>query len=249
MKFVVLLVSAVALLTTSCASITSPARMKKLEPGHSYWFDYDASRRGMVLAMTADAQGRPVARTCAEPAPDVAMQVAATASLEVNTPGATSGSAGASGAQAAKLLSERTQMVMFFREALFRVCEISLNQNLDSAHVVKLYEHIINTALKLGSDKAFDVEVLQAKAELEQRVEQRAEAARKVQALELELAATKAKLDREKIQNQLEIARESAQAAEAGVLKAAQQLSAIGPPAVPAVQREGDQVTLSNPLP
>ena len=228
MKFVVLLVSAVALLTTSCASITSPARKSQLEPGHSYWFDYDASRRGMVMAVTRDAGGKTVVRTCAEPAPDVAMQIAANASLEIKNPGTASGAAGGTAAQAARVLSERTQMVMFFREALFRVCEISLNQNLDSAHVVTLYEHIINTALKLGSDKAFEVELLRAKADLEVRVAERQAAAVEVERLRKELEAAN-QATRQLRQAELDRALKGEQAASEKVVKAAAQLTGMAP--------------------
>ena len=50
------------------------------------------------------------------------MQMAANAHLDVKSTGSPSAAAGGTAAQAARVLSERTQMVMFFREALFRVC-------------------------------------------------------------------------------------------------------------------------------
>ena len=236
MKTVVMAVAAAVLLSSGCASITSPARKSQLVPGHSYWFDYDASRRGMVMAVTQDAAGGAIVRTCAEPAPDVAMQMAANAHLDVKSTGSTSAAAGGTTAQVARVLSERTQMVMFFREALFRVCEISLNQNLDSAHVVKLYEHIINTALKLGSDKAFEVELLQAKADLEQRIADRESAKADVDRLTAELAVAKTALDKQKIEADLLKAVNAELAAREEVLKAAEQLSGLPAEAPPSVQ-------------
>lgn len=233
MKTAAIVVVASALLASGCASMTSPARMNKLEPGHSYWFDYDASRRGMVMALTADAQGRPVARTCAEPAPDVAMQIAANAGMEISAPGSGSGGASGSTAQAARVLSERTQMVMFFREALFRVCEISLNQNLESAHVVQLYQHIIDTALKLGSDKAFDVEMMQAVADLEQRKAEREQAADRVRQLQAELDAAKGREQQRAAQAALQQAEAQERVAREQVQQAVVQLSTMVPAKLP----------------
>lgn len=225
-------VAAAVLLSSGCASITSPARKSQLVPGHGYWFDYDASRRGTVFAV--DQNGG--IRTCAEPAPDVAMQMAANAHLDVKSTGSTSAAAGGTAAQAARVLSERTQMVMFFREALFRVCEISLNQNLDSAHVVKLYEYIIHTALKLGSDKAFEVELLQARVDLEQRIADRESAKANVERLTAELAVAKDALDKQKIEADLHKAVNAELAAREEVLKAAAQLTGLPAEAPPTVQ-------------
>lgn len=148
-----------AFLCAGCSSLTSPARLHKLEPGSSYWFDYDASRRGTVLTTSADANGRTIVKACSEPAPDIAYQMIAEAQLKLSQPTTQSASVGGSGAQAAQVLSERSQMVLFFREALFRVCEISMNQQIPPADLAKLYESIIHTALRLGSDKAFEVDL------------------------------------------------------------------------------------------
>lgn len=235
MRLAGVVVVSVALLGSGCASLTSPARMSRLQPGHSYWFDYDASRRGMVLAITNDKAGNAVVRTCAEPAPDVAMQIAANASLEANTPGATSASAGGTAAQAARILSERTQMVMFFREALFRVCEISLNQDLSSEHVVTLYQHIIDTALKLGSDKAFEVDMVRAVAELEQHKAERELAAERVKELQQALAAAEgARAEQAKLRSQLEQALVQEQQAVEGLARTVATLRGLTPATEPA---------------
>lgn len=43
-------------------------------------------------------------------------------------------------------LAERTQMVMFLREALYRLCEQSLNQEFDAGEVLSAYNKAIDTA-------------------------------------------------------------------------------------------------------
>lgn len=65
-------------------------------------------------------------RTCAEPAPDVVLSSivggrVSKGSKPANVQGELSGLA----AQDVVKLTERSQMLMFFREALFRVCEIA----------------------------------------------------------------------------------------------------------------------------
>lgn len=144
---------------TSCASFTSPARVHKLEAGSSYWFDYEGTRRGMILVSATDNAGRPAIRSCAEPSPDVAIAFSGGGEASGSQVGSVKVSAEGNGRQTINELGERTQMVMFFREALFRVCEISLNQNLDSAQISSLYKEIIQTALRLGSDKYLDIEL------------------------------------------------------------------------------------------
>jgi hypothetical protein len=230
MKPAILLVATAAMLVSGCASLTSPARKSRLDPGHSYWFDYDATRRGMVFSVSTDHAGNAVVRTCGEPAPDVAMQMVASAAVEADVPDGNSGKVQAAGAQAAKLLSERTQMVMFFREALFRVCEISMNQNLAPADVVTLYKHIIDTALKLGSDKAFDVELLVAKSNLEAHIAERVAATERVELLVKALAEAESSA-RKRLEEDLRQARAVEAAASTAVLKSAQLLTAIAPAA------------------
>ncbi len=47
-------------------------------------------------------------------------------------------------------LSKRTQTILFLREAMFRICEQSINQNLSADQVMKLYELAVTTALKMA---------------------------------------------------------------------------------------------------
>lgn len=216
-----------ALLLGGCASLTAPARLHKLEPGQSYWFDYDASRRGMVLTAVAGPGGEVLVRSCAEPAPDIAFQMAAQADLRLHAEPGPVASGGGAGGQAARLLSERSQMVMFFREALFRVCELSLNQNLSAEQLGRLYDQIISTALKLGSDKAFEVDLIAARAELERAELARLQADKAVQEREAALQQARGEVARMRAERELETAQRVLHARNAEVQLASRQVEAL----------------------
>lgn len=154
-------------LLSGCAGLTSPARMHELGDGKGYWFDYDASRRGTVLVGQDPKTQKFAFRSCAEPAPDVALSLASKIESQLSYKEISGQAKGDLAINAVKL-ADRSQMVMFFREALFRLCEISINQNLSNGEITGLYTEIIKTALRLGSDKAIDADILQIKANLAQ---------------------------------------------------------------------------------
>lgn len=133
-----------------CANLTSPTRMHELSDNKSYWFDYDASRRGALL--TSKNPAGPALKTCAEPSPDIALAFTSRllGEAKVTPP------AGAGPEVAAKLeadfrssaveLAKRTQAIMFVREAMYRLCEQALNGHLPDAKIAELYELIIRTS-------------------------------------------------------------------------------------------------------
>jgi hypothetical protein len=176
-----LLIACLAAGLPACASLTSPARVHELKPGQNYWLDYDASRRGTVVAAGGNST-----RSCAEPSPDMALQLVADIQANMEYQGVDAQAKGAVATTAVKL-AERSQMLLFFREALYRVCEISLNTDLSDEQIVQLYEQIVRTALLLGSDKAIEADVeklrldLMAKAQQIQATQQQIEQARQAQ--------------------------------------------------------------------
>lgn len=187
-----LIVAAFAgLALSACASLTSPARVHELDKGKNYWFDYEGSRRGMILVSSTDRAGHPVIRSCAEPSPDVALALGAAASAGGQYQGVHASGEG-NVTQSVDVLGERTQMVMFFREALFRVCELSLNQNMPPDQIAGLYNEIIRTALRLGSSKALEIEFISAQNELAQMLVRKAELEFTKRQLELDIAGASA---------------------------------------------------------
>lgn len=228
MTFIRLVALAVGVvLISACASFTPPARKHELVPGSSYWFDYDAHRRGALMVVEGSAGTRRI-RTCAEPAPDVVLSSIVGGRLSgeskpANVEGELSGLA----AQDVVKLTERSQMLMFFREALFRVCEISLNQELSPQDLLKMYDQIIATALRLGSDKAFEVDILLAEAEVVRRKQELAIAQERVM---LARQAEREALGREAIARataERELAQRAEQAAAVGLATASQQLAGL----------------------
>lgn len=132
-------------LLSGCANLTSPAREHSLDTSKQYWFDYDASRRGAVMVPdTAKI------KMCSEPSPDAALNLVSKLdlSLEKTGVGKTEGSAEFN-ASVVKL-AERTQMVMFLREALYRLCEQSLNQQFTKEEVLVAYNKVIDTAMAIA---------------------------------------------------------------------------------------------------
>lgn len=158
-----------ALWLGGCANLTSPARMHELGDNKSYWFDYDASRRGTLL--TYKNPGGPALKTCAEPAPDVALAFTSRllGEAKVTPP------AGAGPEVAAKLeadfrssvveLAKRTQTIMFVREAMYRLCEQALNGHLPETKIADLYVLIITTSAHLA-----EAEVTREQARLAEAV-------------------------------------------------------------------------------
>ncbi|CCQ89997.1 exported hypothetical protein [Nitrospina gracilis 3/211] len=135
--------------TVGCAHFVDPARDHELETNKQYWLDYDASRRGTFFFK--DNAGN--YKTCAEPSPDVAYKLAE--KLEaMGTYAGVEGKGKADFNQDVVNLAERTQMIMFLREALFRLCELSMNSNLKPDDHVKLYKDVLKAALNLAESEA-----------------------------------------------------------------------------------------------
>lgn len=152
MKMPLLAASSIAVLLSGCANLTSPAREHSLDASKQYWFDYDATRRGAIMVPDSAK-----IKMCSEPSPDAALNLISKleASLEKTGVGKAEGSAEFN-ASVVKL-AERTQMVMFLREALYRLCEQSLNQQFTKEEVLSAYDKVIDTAKAIADadrDKA-----------------------------------------------------------------------------------------------
>jgi hypothetical protein len=129
-----------------CASFTSPARKHILEEGRTYWFDYDASRRGAILIPKHEQKNIAI---CAEPSPDIALEILNKFKANVGTDKIAIGTE-ADIQEKVIQLAKRTQTLMFLREALYRLCELSLNFQLKDEEVRELYEKVIEAAAKMA---------------------------------------------------------------------------------------------------
>lgn len=129
---------------SGCSSFTSPARNHELDGSKSYWLDYDATRRGTLVS-----NGATQWKYCAEPTPDAVMNMIAKLGGSVNV--ASQGSLSGNGElnQSIIKLAERTQMVMFLRESMYRLCELSLNSNLTPEQMTALYDKVIQSSVEV----------------------------------------------------------------------------------------------------
>lgn len=153
-----IVVAGIASFLTGCAALTAPARVHELNAEKNYWFDYDASRRGTIFSK---------GHSCAEPAPDVALTLASKAEAAVDYQGLDANTKVALAINAVKL-AERSQMVLFFREALFRLCEITRNSSIKQDDIKSLYIEIIRTALRLGARETLEIDKQEAIAKIMQ---------------------------------------------------------------------------------
>ena len=163
-QWCVILMLSSALSMGGCAMFTSPARQHALEPDTTYWFDYTADRRGALMAR----RGTDMVY-CAEPSPDVALDLVSSMNLEADLPqDAASAKIASETRQEVVQLAKRSQMLMFLRESLYRLCELSINQDLSPEEVVRQYELVIKTAQELAMAEMKEAErsVLEAEAEL-----------------------------------------------------------------------------------
>ncbi|WP_157511011.1 hypothetical protein [Frateuria sp. Soil773] len=123
-----------------CVNFTAPARKHSLENG-VVWIDYDSSRRGAFL-VPAGAEGK--FKFCSEPVPDVALTLATKISGKLKNSGGEGGADGSATATAIAL-SGRTQTVLIAREALYRICEASLNRKISDADLLSYFKEVMNS--------------------------------------------------------------------------------------------------------
>jgi hypothetical protein len=140
--------------------------MHELGTNQQYWFDYDASRRGTLLLTRTNNSIAIVA----EPSPDVALEL-------LTKLKATATSGNIQGGGEAELnsriieLTKRSQTILFLREALYRLSEMSVNYNVSSDVVTNLYGEVLKAALTLAQAElaADQAKAKMAEAELKEQ--------------------------------------------------------------------------------
>ena len=134
-------------LFSGCASMTGPARKHILQPNAPYWIDYDASRRGTLLTPRPDGKGFGY---CAEPSPDIAYQTVLSMVGSLQQSSTVDASLQLQFQQTVVELAQRTETIQFFREAMYRLCEQSMNGTLSPDQVKDLYDNALKAALALA---------------------------------------------------------------------------------------------------
>lgn len=151
---------------SACANLTPPASVQQLKANSSYWVSYDSSRRGAWIATSATGS----IKSCAEPAPDVALSfnTGIKGSLEIG--GAKAAGIDASAAAVAAALAGRDNVVLLAREALFRICEQVAMGNLDKSQIKPLFQDVFEQTKQIAiaqsqteEEKTKQIQLLQAK--------------------------------------------------------------------------------------
>ncbi len=182
------------LLLSGCAGFTSPARKHVLESNTPYWFDYDASRRGAFLLSDNNTK----VKICAEPSPDVALQIINKFMLTVpleKIP--VQGQVNIS--QQVLQLAGRTQTILFLRESLYRLCELSVSNNFTKDDIKALYENVIEVSSKLAEAELTKAQT-EYRKETNRLFELRRELFNKVDVI-IDCVKKDRKVDKEKLEN------------------------------------------------
>lgn len=107
----------------------------------------DASARAIIMVPRTDGR----IMVCSEPSPDVAMSAVARMLAQVKLDNPNVDAKAQLEFQTAVIdLSKRSQFLQFQREALFRLCEQGMNQNLSTEQIFQLYQQAMQTSLKLA---------------------------------------------------------------------------------------------------
>lgn len=152
-----------AVMLTGCANLTSPAQVTTLDNSRMNWLQYDATRRGTLVYPTSKGL-----KSCAEPSPDAALSLVTKLEATSKPTGSEDGKDVVAKAEMNSTiadLAKRTQTVSFLREALFRLCEQSINNELSAEQLSQAYMRVLETALKVAEADKSKADEQKAKAE------------------------------------------------------------------------------------
>ncbi|QXW27211.1 hypothetical protein KXJ74_07300 [Acinetobacter johnsonii] len=139
------------LMFSGCAYFTPLTQHKVLDPEKAYWIQYDASRRGAFYI--PEKAGKVL--TCAEPAPDIGINLSRKLKGNIKLPDGTDISGLDSSSDiTVEELAGRENVVLLAREAMFRLCERQINGGLDVATYKDIYNNVF--------DKVSEIAVAQA---------------------------------------------------------------------------------------
>lgn len=143
-RFAAIALIAAASLASGCANLTPPAQVQAIGSDTAHWMHYDASRRGTFVIPSHQK-----VVVCAEPSPDVALSLVTR--LEASAKAADEAQLAAKAEFNATVveLAKRTQMVMFLRESMYRLCEQTMSGNIPATQVPALYADIVKAAMTL----------------------------------------------------------------------------------------------------
>ncbi|MEZ0191189.1 hypothetical protein [Ralstonia solanacearum] len=145
-------------LMSGCAAFFPPAQKQDL-PNGGYWLNYDTARRGAVILPKGDNY-----KYCAEQSPDVAVSLVNKVQADVKAQGVDIGSGQFESAAEVVALAGRTKTVLLARESLYRLCELSINNDLDAKTVNEMLKNITDMIGRIAQSDSDQANARQAVA-------------------------------------------------------------------------------------
>lgn len=135
-----------AITLTGCNTFTPPAQMKPIKDEGVYWMSYNSDRRGAMVV-----RGNSPMKVCAEPSPDTASNFES----EIKVVKKEIGEAGGNAGQSVVILPGRNSTVLTLREALYRLCELSVNRDdVPADRIMDAYVQVISAVTKYAEAEA-----------------------------------------------------------------------------------------------
>jgi len=136
---------------SNCRTFSRPAVHKSIIENEVYWMNYDATRRGGMIYKDADNK----IHFLSEPSPDVAMEITDKYLGKINYK-EIQGEASAELAENMILLGKRNSTIMFLRESLFRLNEMTVNGTFTKIEAEKLFKEILKCTLTIAKAELVD---------------------------------------------------------------------------------------------
>lgn len=137
---------ALAAALAGCNTFTPPSQMKPVTDDGVYWMSYNSDRRGAMVV-----RGSSQLKVCSEPAPDTASNFESELKVVKQEVAEASGKAG----QSVVILPGRNSTVLTLREALYRLCELSLNrQDVPPDRLMDAYDKVITAVTQYAKAEA-----------------------------------------------------------------------------------------------
>lgn len=140
------IVVALTVVLAGCNTFTPPSQMKPVTDDGVYWMSYNSDRRGAIVV-----RGDSKIKICSEPAPDTASSFESELKVVKQEVAEASGKAG----QSVVILPGRNSTVLTLREALYRLCELSLNRSdVPPERLMDAYDKVITAVTQYANAEA-----------------------------------------------------------------------------------------------
>jgi hypothetical protein len=158
LKMFALLMSAILVLA-GCANFTNSAFVKEMSPEELSGLVTDSTRR-VILVFPGVNGGHP--RVCAEPPPDVVFEYANRALAEGKFREIAGGKLESESSATIENVThpEKLRAILIFREAMYRLCEASINHDLTPEQMERAAASVLKVVARIAEAEILATEVL-----------------------------------------------------------------------------------------